>query len=45
MGIACAVILWRRFTAYWVRVLCALAVIMYVAVPVYFVMSIADHQM
>ena len=45
IGIACAVILWRRFTAFWVRVLCALAIIMYVAVPVYFVMSIADHQM
>jgi membrane-bound metal-dependent hydrolase YbcI (DUF457 family) len=45
LGIACAVVIWRRYPKLWVRALCALAIFMYVAVPAYFVLSIADHAM
>ena len=36
LGIACAVLLWRRFRAPWIRALLALAIAAYVAVPAYF---------
>lgn len=36
IGIICAVVLWRRFPQWWVRALCAFAILLYVAVPVYF---------
>jgi membrane-bound metal-dependent hydrolase YbcI (DUF457 family) len=45
LGIVCAVVIWRRYPKPWVRVLCAVAIAMYVAVPAYFVLSIADHAM
>lgn len=45
LGIVCAVVIWRRYAKRWVRALCAVAIVMYAAVPVYFVTSIADHAM
>lgn len=38
LGITLAIILWRRFSAWWVRGLCALAIIAYIVVPAYFIM-------
>lgn len=35
-GCILAVILWRRFLIWWVRLFCALAIIAYLAVPAYF---------
>ena len=40
IGIACAVVLWRRFPSLWVRTACGAAILMYVAVPAYFIHSI-----
>ena len=40
LGISCAVLLWRRFRAGWVRVLLALAVVAYLAVPLYFTLAL-----
>lgn len=45
LGIICAVVIWRRYSRWWVRTLCAAAIVMYVAVPFYFVTSISDHTM
>lgn len=45
LGIACAIVIWRRYSRLWMRALCAIAIVMYAAVPVYFVTSIADHAM
>ena len=42
IGIACAVALWRRFAARWVRALLALAVVAYLAVPLYFTLALGE---
>ncbi len=44
LGIALAVILWRRFSARWVRTLMGLAILLYIAVPAYFILMIGHHQ-
>lgn len=43
LGIALAVVLFRRFRAWWVRALCVLAVIVYVGVPVYFTLMLGGQ--
>ena len=43
LGILCAVLLWRRFRAWWVRGLLGLAIAAYVAVPIYFALVIDHH--
>lgn len=45
LGIACAFVVWRRFRHLLVRGLAGLAIAMYAAVPLYFVLSIPGHQM
>ena len=36
LGVACAIVLWRRFRVVWVRALLGLAIAAYIAVPLYF---------
>ncbi len=38
LGIVLAIILFRRFHNWWVRVLCILAIVLYVAVPAYYIL-------
>lgn len=38
LGIVLAVILFRRFRSWWVRLLCILAIVLYVAVPAYYIL-------
>ncbi len=37
LGIGSAIVLWRRFPAMWIRLLCAVAIAAYIAVPVYWI--------
>lgn len=39
LGVALAVILWRRFPQWWVRALAAAAILLYAAVPAYFFLN------
>lgn len=45
LGIFCAIVLWRRFSRIWIRILCVGAIVMYVAAPFYFTASMPDHVM
>ena len=42
LGVVLAVVLFRRFHAWWVRALCVLAILTYVAVPIYFTLMLGD---
>lgn len=37
LGIFCAIVVWRRFSAIWIRFLCALAIAAYIAIPAYWI--------
>jgi hypothetical protein len=37
LGIICAIVLWRRFSVTWIRVLCGLAITAYIAIPAYWI--------
>jgi hypothetical protein len=41
LGIALAVILWRRYSALWLRIALTLAIAAYVAVPAFFILGYA----
>ena len=44
LGLALAVILFRRFEARWVRIVLGLLILAYLAVPVYFTLQLGGHD-